>query len=102
MIAPAPRILCVETDLAVGESRCAVLTISGYEAISASAQLAEITLRARKFDLIVLSKLSGHEEHRILNVVDGAEVLVLDGLTMPAELLSLVAERLQSSRKRDA
>jgi hypothetical protein len=54
------------------------------------------------FDLIVLSKLSGHEEHRILNVVDGAEVLLLDGLTMPAELLSLVAERLQSSEKRDS
>jgi hypothetical protein len=46
MIAPVPRILCVEHDLAVRESPCAVLTIAGYEAISASPQLAEIALRA--------------------------------------------------------
>jgi hypothetical protein len=63
--------------------------------------MAESTLRARKFDLIVLSKLSGHEENPILNVADGADVLVLDGSTRPTELLSLVSERLQSRRNRD-
>jgi hypothetical protein len=46
------------------------------------------------FDLIVLSKVSDYEQYRILNVANGAQVLVLDGFTVPTEFLSLVAERL--------
>jgi hypothetical protein len=99
MVAPAPRILRVEPDLAVRENRCAVFTTSGYDAISVSPQLAESTLRAPKFDLIVLSELSGHQENPILNVADGADVRVLDGSIRPTELLSLVAERLQSRNR---
>jgi DNA-binding response OmpR family regulator len=96
----AAKILCVELDLAVLESRCAVLKQSGYDAVSASPQLAEIVLRSQKFDLIVLSSLSGTDLHRIVNLADGADVLVLDGLTMPSELLSLVAQRLNRHQRR--
>jgi DNA-binding response OmpR family regulator len=91
----AAKILCVEADEAVLESRCAVLKYSGYDAVSASPQLAEIVLRGHKFDLILLSWLRDYDLQRIINLADGAEVLVLDGLTMPAELLSLVAQRLK-------
>jgi hypothetical protein len=90
----AAKILCVESDSTVLESRCTVLKISGYDAASASPQLAEIMLRSQKFDLIVVSTVCDFDLHRILGLSDGAEVLVLDGLTMPAELLSLVAQRL--------
>jgi hypothetical protein len=93
------RILCVELDLDVRESRCAVLKHSGYDAASASPQVAEIVLRSQKFDLVVLSKLSDIDLHRIINLADGAEVLVLDGFTSPSELLSLVAQRLNRQRK---
>jgi hypothetical protein len=93
------KILCVELDMAVVESRCAVLRYSGYDAASASPQLAEILLRSRKFDLLVISSLSDSVLQRIVNLSDGAEVLVLDGLNMPSEFLSLVAQRLGRQRR---
>ena len=94
------KILCVELDLFVLESRCAVLKYSGYDAASASPQVAEILLRSQKFDLIVLSSLRDSDLHRVISLSDGAEVLVLDGLTMPSKLLSLVAQRLNSHQRR--
>jgi CheY-like chemotaxis protein len=96
----APKILCVEADLAVRESRCAVLNKSGYDATAAASQLADIVLRIQKFDLIVLSATSDCDWHRIFNLADGADVLVLDGFTMPLELLWLVAERLSRLQQR--
>jgi DNA-binding response OmpR family regulator len=95
----AAEILCVERDMGLLESRCAVLKHSGYDAASASPEIAEIVLRSRKFDLIVLSKLSDSDLHRIINCADGAAVLVLNGFTSPSELLSLVAQRLNRGRQ---
>jgi hypothetical protein len=89
----AAKILCVELDVAV-------LKISGYDAAAAAPQVAEIVLRSQRFDLIVLSRLSDSDLHRIINLTDGADVLVLDGLTMPSELLSLVAQRLNRHQRR--
>jgi len=91
------KILCVEPDVAVLESRCAVLKYSGYDVASASPQVAETLLRSRKFDLIVISSLSDSDLHRVINFSDGAEVLVLDECILPSNLLSLVAQRLQQS-----
>ena len=96
----ADRILCVELDFTVLESRCAVLKYSGYDATPASPRVAEIALRSQKFDLIVVSTLSDSALHRIINLADGADVLVLDGLIMPSELLSLVAQRLNGHQRR--
>ena len=93
------KILCIEQDVCVRESRCAVLKYSGYDASYASPRFADIALRGRKFDLIVLSGLSDFDLHRIIRLADGAEVLVLDGFTMPRELLSLVAQRLDLDRQ---
>jgi CheY-like chemotaxis protein len=93
----AAKILCVEPDVIVLESRCAVLKYSGYDVASASPQVAETLLRSRKFDLIVISSLSDSDLHRVLNFSDGAEVLVLDEFILPSNLLSLVAQRLQQS-----
>jgi hypothetical protein len=90
----SPKILCIESDLAVRETRCAVLNKSGYDATAASSQLADIVLRIQKFDLIVLSETSDCDWHRTFNLADGADVLVLEGFTMPLELLWLVEERL--------
>lgn len=63
------KILCIEDNAAVRESRCAVMNYSGYDATSASLQLAEIVLRGRKFDLIVVSSLHDHELHKIVNFI---------------------------------
>jgi hypothetical protein len=95
----APKILCVESDLAVLESRCAVLKVSGYDAASALHRVAEIVLRSQKFDLIVVSRLRDSDLHRVINLSDGADVLVLDALTMPSDLLLLVAQRLDRQER---
>jgi hypothetical protein len=93
------KILCVERDGSVRESRCAVLEYSGYDASSASPAVAEMMLRNQKFDLIILSKLAASEVRTVVNLADGADVMVLEALTMPRELLSLVAERLDRQQK---
>lgn len=90
----APKILCVESNLAVLESRCAVLKASGYDAASATPKVAEIVLCSQKFDLIVVSRLSDSDLHRVNNLADGADMLVLDRLTLPPEMLFWVAQRL--------
>jgi hypothetical protein len=64
---------------------------SGYDAVSASPQLAEIVLRKQNFDLMVLSNLSDSDLHKIIDLADGANVVVLYEITLPSELLSLVA-----------
>ena len=51
-------------------------------------------LRSQKFDLIVISSVNDSDLHRLVNLSDGAEVLVLDEFIMPSDLLSLVAQRL--------
>jgi hypothetical protein len=97
----AAKILCVELDEAVLESRCAVLKYSGYNTASASPQLAEIVLRSQKFDLIVLSsRVSDYDLQRIVNLSDGADVLALDGFTAPSQLLYLVEHRLNRRHRR--
>lgn len=100
MNSEAVKVLCVESDVAILESRCAVLKIAGYDAASASPQVAEIVLRSQKFDLIIVSRLRDADLQSVINVSDGADVLVLDCLTMPSELLSLVAQRLKRNQRR--
>jgi hypothetical protein len=85
--------------VSVRKSRCAILKYSAYDAAPASPQVAEVVLRSQKFDLIVLSGPTEFDLHRIINLADGADVLVLEELTMPSELLSLVSERLDRQRK---
>jgi hypothetical protein len=93
------KILCVEWDESVLKSRCAVLKVSGYETTAASPELAETILRSQQFDLIVISGVSDFELHRIVDLANGANVLVLDEIILPAELLSLVAQRLDRQRR---
>jgi hypothetical protein len=63
------KILCIEPDVAVLEGRCASLKYSGYDAASASPQVAKILLRSQKFDLLVISSLNDsdlHQDHQLL------------------------------------
>ena len=93
------RILCIEPDLALLESRCAVLKCSGFDACSASPHLAEVLLRSQTFDLLVVSSLNERDFHSVVNLSDSAEVLILDGITMPSELLALVTQRMNRHRE---
>jgi hypothetical protein len=61
--------------------------------------LAEVLLRSRKFDLLVISSLNDRDLQRVVNLCDGAEVLVLEEITLPSELLAMVAEKLGRTRR---
>jgi hypothetical protein len=96
----AAKILFLEVNEGLLQSRCHVLKSSGHDAASASPKIAEIVLRSQTFDLIVLSRLSDSDLHRIINFADGADLLVLSGFTSPSELLSLLAQRLNRGQRR--
>jgi DNA-binding response OmpR family regulator len=90
----APRILCVVSNPAILESRCEALKASGYDASSATPQVAESVLLSQKFDLIVVSGLSGPDLQRVNNLAEGADMVVLSGLTLPSEMLFSVGQLL--------
>jgi hypothetical protein len=73
---------------------------SGYDVASAPPQVAEIVLRSRAFDLLVVSSLTDDALHRILSLADGADIIVLEGVTKPSELLYLVAQRLNRLQRK--
>jgi DNA-binding response OmpR family regulator len=49
------RLLCVGKELDSLQTRCAVLSQSGYDAKSATVAEAEILVRTEQFDLVILS-----------------------------------------------
>ena len=61
------RLLCVGRELELLQTRCAVLSYSGYDAIPATMPEAETLLHTGQFDLVVVSAwLSEWERGRIL------------------------------------
>ena len=91
-----PRILCVENDPKLGETRCSVLVYSGYNAVAATLQEARSMLRSQAFDLIILSATLSDEEKTRITTAAGkkARLLQLSAMTKPPALLSDVAQRL--------
>jgi DNA-binding response OmpR family regulator len=89
------HILCVESDDSLRASRCAVLESVGYHSVSASSKVATTLLSGQKFDLVVLSGLNDFDLQRIVNLADGAHILVLTGFITPSALVDLVAEKLR-------
>ena|SRR5882757_7258310 len=96
MSSSEPRILCVENDPMLGETRCSVLVNSGYDAVTATLQEARSMLRSQAFDLIILSAtLSDEEKARITTAAGNkARLLQLSLMTEPPVLLTDVAQRL--------
>jgi DNA-binding response OmpR family regulator len=92
------RLLCVGTDLELMETRCAVLSKSGYDAQSATVSNAEILLRREQFDLIVVSAwLSESERDRVTAAAGSTPTCILQGLTLASELLAQVERLLPSA-----
>jgi hypothetical protein len=88
------RLLCIGNELDHLETRCAVLSRSGYIAESAALQKAEALLRTEKFDLVIVSAwLSEWEKGKILAIAGKTPALVLTELTLANKLLAEV-ERL--------
>jgi hypothetical protein len=91
------RILCIGADESLLRTRCAVLAQNGYDAVCSLFSGAEgIILGTKRFDLIVVSAfLSDQEKAEVLAIVAGkTPTIVLEGLTLATELLTLVEGRL--------
>jgi hypothetical protein len=89
------RLLCVGKELDSLQTRCAVLSHSGYDAKSATVAEAEILLRTEEFDLVIISAfLSQEEQDNVISAAPATPTLVLDGVTFPSELLAQVERRL--------
>jgi hypothetical protein len=95
------KILCVDFHTVVRETRCAVLQHSGYDTSSASPEGAETVLRSQKFDLLIVSSTSDSDLQQIVKLSAGADVMVLQEFTVPTELLSLVAHRLNRQQRQN-
>jgi hypothetical protein len=97
------RILCIGADESLLRTRCAVLAQNGYEAVCCLFSDAEGILGSERFDLIVVSAfLSDQEKAEVLAIDDGmTPTIMLQGLTMAAELLTLVESRLPQSSIRE-
>jgi hypothetical protein len=93
------RLLCVGTELDSLQTRCAVLSHSGYDAKSASVAGAEILLGTEVFDLVIVSAfLSQEEKGCVISAAGDTPILELEGLTLAPELLAKVERRLLPER----
>jgi hypothetical protein len=93
------RLLCVGKELDSLQTRCAVLSHSGYDAKSATVAEAEILLRTEEFDLVIVSAfLSPEEQASVISAAGETPALVLEGVTFPPELLAQVERRLLPER----
>jgi DNA-binding response OmpR family regulator len=83
------RLLCVGKEPELLQTRCAVLSRSGYDAQPVIVGEAESLLRTSEFDLVVISAwLSEWEKGHILSAAGETPTLVLTELTFADDLLA--------------
>jgi hypothetical protein len=92
----------VETYAPLLELRCAVLSRSGYDAQSGNVPEAYDLLRSTRFDLVITAEHLAHEHRAELYaaIPAGTQVLLLDYLTLPTDLLFAV-ERVLTHHRMD-
>jgi CheY-like chemotaxis protein len=86
------KILCVGQDDPILKMRCEVLSAEGYDAESCLVTEAARKLRTNSIDLIILSTDVGAADMQLIRslVTSGTQMLALDDMIMPEELLSAV------------
>jgi hypothetical protein len=98
----AARLLCVGNEVDHLETRCAVLIRSGYNAEAAVLPEAEIILRTKEFDLVIVSAwLEEREKGQVLTAAGKTPALVLTELTLADKLLAEVERRLVAAAQED-
>jgi DNA-binding response OmpR family regulator len=90
------RILSVGTDLALLNTRQAVLASYGYDSLTATPEDFDEKLNSGRFDLVILSVMLSEQDKRDMQakLPAGTRTLVLVSLMYPDELLQLVADAL--------
>ena len=98
MIPQTGTILCIDAEEARQAPRCAILSASGYTAVSATPHQASIILRDRVFDIVVTVGVSDSDLERVFGAMSCPQILALGESTPPTLLLFLVDERLRQLR----
>jgi DNA-binding response OmpR family regulator len=90
------RLLCTGNEAHLLQTRCAVLRHAGYDARTATLPEAEILVCTGDYDLVIISAgLSEWDRGRILLAAAAkTPTYVLNGLTLAADLLAQVEQRL--------
>jgi hypothetical protein len=89
------RILCIGDNPHLLELRCAVLAHMGYAAKTVYIAEAYDQMWSVKFDLVIMtSRLAEEHSDLYAAIAAGTQVLLLNGVTFPAQLLAAVAEKL--------
>ena len=99
MTPAAPRILCIGQDEPLLQSRCAVLASSGYEAFPVLIPDAFKIMAAIKFELVIMSASSFTDPAFSAAIPPDTQILLLDGLIVPSQLLSMTEHRIGASEK---
>ena len=87
-----PQILCVGNEPDLLGLRCTILDEAGYACQAASLEDAEAPHKSGKFDIVIVSgKVSEHEKRWIASLAQEAQLLFLDGVTFPRDLLKDVS-----------
>jgi DNA-binding response OmpR family regulator len=93
------RLLCIGKEPDLLQTRCAVLSISGYDSQSATLPEAETLLQTEQYDLVIVSALmSKSERDRILAATGSTPTLLLTGYTHATDLLAQVERLLSRAR----
>jgi DNA-binding response OmpR family regulator len=93
------RVLCVGKEPDLLRTRSAVLSVSGYDAQSATLPEAESLLQTEQYDLVVVSALMNESERkRILGATGSTPTLLLSGFTLATDLLDQVERLLLHAR----
>ena len=87
------QILCVASEARLARTQSEILRRSGYNTLSASFNEASNLLASKYYDVVVISDdMRAYEITQIVDWVDRARIIVLTGLTLPTDLLTLVRE----------
>jgi hypothetical protein len=88
-------ILCIGDNPHLLELRCAVLGHMGYDAKTVFIAQAFEELRSGEFDLVIMTKKLAAEHSDLYAAIPvGTQVLLLEGVTFPVQLLAAVSEKL--------
>jgi DNA-binding response OmpR family regulator len=93
------RVLCVGDNPQLLELRCAVLSHMGYEAKTVYIADAYEQVRSLEFDLVIMTTPLAKEHPDLYAAIPvRTQILLLDGVTFPVQLLAAVTEKVKSVR----
>ena len=91
------RILCVGNEMTLLRIRSQVLAHAGYSSQTATVKDAAEVVSKEAFDLVIVAAfLNEEDKRRVLSAAGDTRTLVLQGFTVPPELLAAIEAKLSN------